>query len=208
MHFATSAHHALSKNGYRKSVSPCIMLQVYKTKRQKKKDVFNYVKSKSKKQSFLFFLKDQKMSSHKVKAKSHPVPKMLTTDLVLQPSNCSGCFPTDKTHLQSLCGRDPNKIPLPSFEEQNTANCPFLGTLVNEGIIPFDWMINETAWRAIAFGSARNGNSLIGHIDGHITGNFRDHSLWVDTQRNVKDFKSGEDTVCKYWYVNPQKMNK
>jgi hypothetical protein len=99
----------------------------------------------------------------------------------------------------------PDDIPLPEFGVQKNANCPFLGTLTNEGIIPNDWMINETAWRAASFASSRNKNSMLPGLQGHFAGNFRDHSTWVDRKHKVKDAQ--EHLVdCKYWYLNPVTM--
>lgn len=121
-------------------------------------------------------------------------------------SDCTGCFPADTSTLRSPCKMDPNEIPLPEFSAQQTANCPFLGTLTNEGIIPDDWMINETVWRATSFSSRRNGNSKLPNLAGHFGGNFRDHSTWIDETHKVQNVNMGNAVGCVYWYVNPLKM--
>lgn len=125
-------------------------------------------------------------------------------------TSCSNCFPEDSSHLRSPCGMRPDDIALPEFEEQQTANCPFLGTLTNEGVIPFDWIMNETVWRASAFASDRNGNQKLPHLAGHFAGNFRDHSTWVDHSAQVNSSGNTESmgslVDCFYWYVNPLKM--
>lgn len=128
---------------------------------------------------------------------------MLSSDL---SQTCSSCFPTDTGHLKSPCGKNPNQIALPPFSVQQTANCPFLGTLTNEGLLPYDWMMNETVWRATAFASDRNNNAALPHIQGHFAGNFRDHSTWVDTVNKVNSSSGSKSTECVFWYVNPVEM--
>jgi len=89
------------------------------------------------------------------------------------------------------------------MEHQKTANCPFLGTLANEGVIANDWIINETLWKAASFGAA--GTMPLHDVAGAFTGNFRDHSLWEDSASKVKD-QGGTEVTCAYWYLNPVNM--
>jgi len=121
------------------------------------------------------------------------------------PSQCCDCFPEEgnQGHLRSPCGIDPSTIDLPTMLQQRTANCPFLGTLANEGIIAYDWIINETLWKAASFGAA--GTTPLHNVAGAFQGNFRDHSLWEDATSKVKD-QDGTEVSCAYWYLNPMKM--
>jgi len=119
-------------------------------------------------------------------------------------NQCCDCFPEEgaRSHLRSPCGRDPSTIPLPNMVDQQTANCPFLGTLTNEGVIANDWIINETLWKAASFGAA--GTTPLHNVQGAFQGNFRDHSRWKDEMK-VQDQK-GAEVQCVYWYLNPLKM--
>jgi hypothetical protein len=86
--------------------------------------------------------------------------------------------------------------------DQRTANCPFLGTLTNVGIVANDWIVIESLWKAASFGAA--GTEPLHNVRGAFQGNFRDHSLWKD-ETQVKD-QSGADVPCMYWYLNPVRM--
>merc|ERR1719220_1972069 len=121
------------------------------------------------------------------------------------PSQCCDCFPQEgnQGHLRSPCGIDPATLDLPTMVDQRTANCPFLGTLANEGVIANDWIINETLWKAASFGAA--GTMPLPHVAGAFAGNFRDHSLWEDATSKVKN-QEGTEVTCAYWYLNPVKM--
>jgi hypothetical protein len=150
----------------------------------------------------------EKMSEHLCDS-SAPVASTWTPT----SEDCDDCFPPEtypngtkgRTHLRSPCKMHPDDIPLPGFDRQKNANCPFLGTLTNEGVVPDDWMINETVWRAASFASSRNKDSMLPGLQGHFAGNFRDHSTWVDRKNKVKDAQ--EKLVdCKYWYLSPVNM--
>jgi hypothetical protein len=86
--------------------------------------------------------------------------------------------------------------------DQRRANCPFLGTLTNEGVIANDWIVNETLWKAASFWA--EGTMPLHNVKGAFQGNFRDHSLWQD-ETKVND-QSGAEVSCAYWYLNPIKM--
>ena len=68
-------------------------------------------------------------------------------------SQSSDCFPEEvmQDHLRPPCGSSPSTIPLPGSSAQQTANRPFLGTLVGEGTLVHDWMINEAVFKAVRF---------------------------------------------------------
>lgn len=144
----------------------------------------------------------EKMSEHLCDSSTSPDSMWTSTS-----QSCDDCFPKegDRAHLRSPCKMHPDDIPLPSFDVQKNANCPFLGTLTNEGIVPNDWIINETAWRAASFASSRNKNSMLPGLQGHFAGNFRDHSTWVDRNHKVKN---AQDNMvdCIYWYLKPVDM--
>ena len=58
---------------------------------------------------------------------------------------CYDCAPEKGTpnHLRSSCGTNPTTILRPDFDAQQTADFPFLGSMVNEVAPSHDWIINE-----------------------------------------------------------------
>jgi hypothetical protein len=80
-----------------------------------------------------------------------------------------------------------------AFPAQRTSICPFLGTLLNEGLIRDDWMTFDRAFELMkALG--------LGHeVKGHFGGNFRGVPAWT-----VKHSDAG---VAKaFWYMKADKM--
>ena len=80
-------------------------------------------------------------------------------------------------HLRSSCGTNPTTIPQPDFDAQQTAEFPFLGSMVNEGALPYDRMIIEIVFHAVRFRTPAAG------VSGHSAGSFRGPSIRQDAAK-------------------------